>query len=66
MLMIFLLIHFDEGLSNLRSSKIYNKQSDDSPRSPSMIHREIDKVNIRKCKGEVKYESGASLSFNRY
>ena len=32
MFMIFLIIYFDEGLSNLRSSKNNNKESDDLPR----------------------------------
>ena len=37
MFMIFLIIYFDEGLSNLRSSKNNNKESDDLPRSPSVL-----------------------------
>ena len=37
MFMIFLIIYFDEGLSNFRSSKNNNKESDDLPRSPSVL-----------------------------
>ena len=33
MFMIFLIIYFDEGLSNLRSFKNNSKESDDLPRS---------------------------------
>ena len=37
MFMIFLTTYFDEGLSNLRSSKNNNKESDDLPRSPRVL-----------------------------
>ena len=37
MLMIFLVTYFDEGFSNLRSSKNNNKESDDLPRSPRVL-----------------------------
>ena len=35
--MTFLIIYFDEGLSNLRSSKNTNKESDDLARSPKVL-----------------------------
>ena len=52
MFMIFLLINFDEGLSNLRSSKNNNKESDDLPRSPSvlierLINLMLENVGVR-------------------
>ena len=37
MFVIFLLIYFDEGMSNLRSSKNNDKESDDLPRSPRLL-----------------------------
>ena len=37
MFMIVLAIYFDEGLSNLSSSKNSNKESVDAPRSPTVI-----------------------------
>ena len=37
MFMIFLIIYFDEGLSNLRSYKNDNKESDDVPRSSRVL-----------------------------
>ena len=50
--MIFLIIYFDEGLSNLRFSKINNKESDDLPRSPSvlierLINLMLENVEVR-------------------
>ena len=52
MFMIFLIIYFDEGLSNFRSSKNDNKESDDLPRSPSvlierLINLMLENVGVR-------------------
>ena len=52
MFMIFLIIYFDEGLSNFRSSKNNNKESDDLPRSPSvlierLINLMLENVGVR-------------------
>ena len=52
MFMIFLIIYFDEGLSNLRSSKNNNKESDDLPRSPrvlidGLINLMLEKAGVR-------------------
>ena len=41
MFMIFLIVCVDEGLSNLRSSSIDNRESDDLPKSPRVL---IDKL----------------------
>ena len=50
--MIFLLIYFDEGLSNLRSYKNNNKESDDVPRRPRvllerLINLMLENVGVR-------------------
>ena len=37
MFMIFLIMCFEEGLSNFRSSKNNNNESDDLPRSPRVL-----------------------------
>ena len=52
MFVIFLIIYFDEGLSNLRSSKNDNKESDDLPRSPRvlierLINLVLENVGVR-------------------
>ena len=52
MFMIFLIIYFDEGLSNLRSSKNNKKESDDLPRSPivlieRLINLMLENVGVR-------------------
>ena len=52
MFMIFLIIYFDEGLSNLRSSKNNNKESDDLPRSlgvliERLINLMLENVGVR-------------------
>ena len=38
---IFVIVFVDEGLSNLRSSSIDNRESDDLPKSPKVL---IDKL----------------------
>ena len=52
MFMIFLIIYFHEGLSNLRSSKNDSKESADSPRSPRvlierLINSMLENVDVR-------------------
>ena len=41
MFMILLIMCFDEDLSNLRSSKNNNKDSDDLPRSPRVLIKRL-------------------------
>ena len=48
MLIIFLTIHFDEGLSNLRSSKNSNKESDDLPKSPRVLTERLMSLVLEK------------------
>ena len=50
--MIFLIIYYDEGLSNLRFSKNNNKESDDLPRSlrvlvERLINLMLEYVGVR-------------------
>ena len=46
MFMIFLIIYFDKGLPNLRSSKNNNKESDDLPRSPRLLIKRLIKLML--------------------
>ena len=52
MFMVFLIVCVDEGLSNLRSSSIDNRESDDLPKSPrvlidKLIYLMVEKLEVR-------------------
>jgi len=49
-------MYFDEGLSNLRSSKNDNEESDDLPRNPRVLIERLIKFNVRTCRDEVRSE----------
>ena len=50
--MIFLIMYFDAGLSNLRPSKNNNKESVDLPRNPRVLIERI--INLMFEKGGVR------------
>ena len=52
MFVIFLIIYFDEGLSNVRSPKNNTKESDDLPKSPRvhierLINLMVENVGVK-------------------